>query len=279
MAVTRAQIRSWVGSLLGEVINLTATANGSTTSLVDSVNLVREDGYLEGRQLIVVSATNTGNNGLIRRVSANSKTGKSITIDPALPSAVSSGDVVELWFKRDQGPTIQEVHDAIARSVAAVKNTVLSPQMASGAAAFDRTSPVITEVGNTWTFFSGVDWQDPNGTWHPVPPADLRLAPSGNNPFVDIEVRNRSRILMDGMEYRVKGYAEHAIPSADADVISVDSEWLVHQVAAQLLISASGRMSDQASAERKAQYMQTLADARRPKPGIRPRGMLVKLFQ
>lgn len=279
MAVTRAQIRSWVGSLLGEVITLTATSSGSTTSLVDNVNLSREDGYLEGRQLIVVSAANAANVGKVRRVSANSKSAKSITIDPALPAATATGDVVELWFRRDQGPTIPEVNDAISRSVSAVASTVLIPKMASGAAVFDRTNPIVTEVGSTWTFFSGVDWKDPNDIWHPVPPADIRLAPSGNLPYVDVEIRNRTRSVMDGMQYRVKGYATHDIPDEDTDVIAVDSEWLTHQVAAQLLLASSGRMSDQMSAERKAQYLQTLADARRPKPGIRPRGMLVKLFQ
>lgn len=279
MSVTRAQIRSWVGSMLGEVLTLTATSNGTSTSLIDSLNLVREDGYLEGRQLIVVSASASGNVGLVRRVSANSKSARSITIDPALVSSTATGDVVELWFRRDQGPTIQEVHDAIARNVDAVANSVLVPKLVPSTGVFDRTTPILPEVGATWRFFSGVDWEDPNGIWHPIPPADIRLAPSGNEPYVDVEIRNRSRNLMDGMNYRVRGYATHERPDNDADVITVDSEWLTHQVAAQILLSSSNRMSDQQSAERKAQYFQTLADARRPKPGIRPRGMLLKLYQ
>lgn len=276
MSVTRAQIRSWVGSLLGETLTLTATATGNYTTFTDAVNLAREDGYLEGRQFI---CTYGSNDGVIGRVASNSKATRSLSVEPTMAASFDVGDVMELWFRRDQGPSITEVHDAIARNVDAVADVVLQPAMASGAAAFDRTNPIITEVSANWRFFSGIDWQDPEGIWHPVPAADIRLAPLGNDPYVDVEIRNRSRTLMDGMNYRVKGYSRHGAANADNTAIFVDSEWLTHQVAAQLLLASSGRMSDQAAAERKAQFMQTLADARRPKPGIRPRGMLVRLHQ
>lgn len=268
---TRADLRRAIGRVTGEVVVLTATDAGTASTFVDRVNLARGDGALVGRQLLITSAASSDNVGTLTRVSGNAKSGRSITLDPALPAATQVGDTAELWFERETGPTIDEVHDAINRVISSVSGS--NPQAAvSGTMTFDALSPEIA-IPATWAYFSGADWKGRDELWHPIPPGDLRIDIANQT----VEVRNRARILADGQPIRLRGYIKAQPLMEDDDTTRVDEEWIVHQAGAQVIFACSHRMLDPGQAERKAQYLQTLADARRPKVTFRPRGGFVRL--
>lgn len=259
-ANTRAGIRRRVGMLIGEVMLLKCTANGTTTTAIDARNLVRQNGSLAGRQVWVASATNTQIVGITARVSGNDKATTTITFAPALPAATTANDLIELWNERDTGPSIEEVHEAINFHIKSVAPNTLTPVMATLTTSFNRLQPVLT-LPSTWETFTAAEWQDWLGRWHPIPPADCRIDAVSRT----LEVRGGPSVLAQRRAIRVRGTTKATELDSEIATTNVDPEWLCYQTAATLMFASSHRMLDIGQGERKAQYLQTLADSRRPK--------------
>lgn len=273
VGTSRAELRRWVGRLLGNLVVCTATDDGAAdgTTLVDAFNLAVENNSLLGRQAYVADASATGNAGLQRRVAGNTKTARSLTLDPPLPQPLVAGDVVELHNERGLGPAVDEIHATINNYIQSVRDVSLDEQVTTGAL-FDWRAPAVA-LPSGWQFFSGADWEDALGLWHPVPPADLRV----DVPNRTVEVRNRSALVADRRPLRLRGHSAAGQLTADTDTTGVDAEWLAYQTAAQLLIGMAHRAHDPSEVERRAQYFQTLADQRRPKARSRFPGKAVRL--
>lgn len=273
-ASTRAQVRRSIGRLIGDLVVCTATetpqGNGTST-FVDALNLAVENNSLVGRRVWYAQAYHGANRGLSRRVSENSKSNTWIRLAPTLPATTVAGDVIELWNERDLGPTPEEVNEQINGAIAAVTDAALL-ETVGAEESFDREAPVL-EVDADWSFFSGADWKDDRGIWHMVPPADIRVDVANRT----VELRNRSSRVASGRKVRLRGQGSALPLTDDAQSTPVDAEWITYQAAANLLIAMSHRAHDPASVERKAQYFQTLADARRPKTRARFAGRAVKL--
>lgn len=270
--VTRATLRRGIGRLMGDVIVATCTAGGTTTTAIDTVNLNYENAGLVGRMVYVHAATNTANEGLIRRITGSTKATGTITFTPALPAATASGDVLELYSSRAVGPGPLEIHEAINRAIQAARDNHVSPVLATEVT-LNYANPVVT-IPSTWTFFGGAEWKDFEDIWRPVPKADLRIDPVGRT----VQFMNRARWLADQRGVRLRGYLPPAALDSDDDGTSVDAEWLMNQAAADLWMASSERHStDPQSAERKAQYFQGKADGLRAKTRVRPTGMFVRL--
>ncbi len=113
---TRMQIRQSIGYNLDDVIIGTASAAGTTTTLIDTYGLAKGgDNEYKGRQLLITSpAATTG-------IAAGSKswvTGsigdtKTIVLQPAFSTTVASGDAYELW----KVFTKEEVDEAINQAI------------------------------------------------------------------------------------------------------------------------------------------------------------------
>lgn len=273
-ASTRAQLRRQVGRLIGDLVVCTATetpVGNQASTFIDSLNLAVENNSLVGRRVWYAQAFHGANRGLSRRISENGKTTTSIRIAPDLPASTVAGDVIELWNERDLGPTPEDVNEAINAAIGSVTDLALM-EAVSAEQAFDRTSPVLA-LPAAWSFFSGADWKDDAGIWHQVPPADLRI----DVPSRTVELRNRSSRVATGRKVRFRGQASALPLTDDAQSTPVDAEWVTYQASSNLLIAMSHRAHDPASVERKSQYFQTLADARRPKTRARFAGRAVKL--
>lgn len=269
--VTRATLRRGIGRLMGDVIVATTTAAGTTTTALDTVNLNYENAGLTGRMLYVFAATNTVNEGEIRRVTENTKSTGTVTFTPALPAATAAGDVIELYAKRGVGPGPLEIHEAINRAIQAARDNHVSPAL-SAESTLNYANPIVT-IPSTWTFFGGAEWKDFEDIWRPVPRADLTIDPVGRT----VRFANRARWLADQRSVRLRGYLPPAALDSDDDGTSVDAEWLMNQAAADLLLATSDQQNDPQGAERKAQYFQGKADGLRAKTRVRPTGMFVRL--
>lgn len=259
-ANTRAGIRRRVGMIIGEVLFIKCTAAGTTTTAIDTRNLVRQNGTLVGRQVWVSSAANTQIVGVTARVTGNDKSAASITFAPALAAATSANDLLELWHERDTGPTAEEVHEAINFNIKAVADQTLTPVVTTLVSSFNSTSPVLT-LPSTWQTFTGAEWQDIYSIWHPIPPADLRVDQTSRT----VELRNKVLAVANQRPIRVRGATKATELDTEIATTDVDPEWLVYQTAATLMFASSHRMLDVGQGERKAQYLQTLADSRRPR--------------
>lgn len=273
MATTLQALRRAIGGLTGDQLLLTATSNGTTTSLVDSLTLAVENNSLVGRQGIFASGT-AANTGSIVRITANDKSATSVTF-PAVSANTATGDVLELYSKDGQGPTVAQMHAAINRCITFVSGGVLT-EVVADAVTFDRDDPELT-IPATWRRLTAIEWRDPSATpavWLPIPEADWR--PTVDRVALTVRLDGLARERADTYEVRLRGFTPAGQLSADSDTTLVDAEWIIHEAASQLLLAqATAERIDQRRAadwRATAQFYKTLANTYRVKVPTTLRG-------
>lgn len=265
----RTTLRRSIGRMLGDLVVATCTADGTTSTVVDEVNLHQQDGSLAGRQLYVAFST-PANTGQTRRVATNQKSQSSITFTPPLPNATRAGDVVELWNERGSTVTVDEVHDAINRAIAAAAGTSVAPA-SQDIGNFDRGNPSLAIPAN-WEYFSRVRYFD-DGVWKDIPHADVSLDQANRT----VTVKGLSREHANGKPVRLVGFTTPGPLASDSDATPVDAEWIGYYACNQLLLSSAHRQMDPNAALSKASWFGDQADKLRPKTRIRPSGRFVRL--
>lgn len=260
---TRAWIRREIGHQLDIVVPMTATSNGTTTTLIDALNGAVENNSLNGYFGWVASGT-AGNLYSTVRVTGNTKSSTTVTFT-ALGNSTATSDVIEFYDTANTGITPDEIHRAINRAIAAVNRNGLTEALAT-ATTFSGDTPYIS-VGSTIRRVLAVEWQDDDDDWHEVPPADIVEDRVGRTLRID----NHSRWLADGQSMRLRTMTQAAALSADATTTPIDEEYIIAEVCSQLLIAHDERWRDPQSARAKAQYFRGLADSRRPK-SVSPTG-------
>lgn len=271
---TRAYLRKHIGRLTGDVKVLTATSAGTTTTLVDAINLADENNDLVGRLGWFASGTSANLYSTVR-VTANTKSSTTLTFTPAVSSSTATNDVLELYNRVGQGPTIDEIHDAITRCIESVSNLGLT-EVEGSSSTFDADTPTAA-ITASWSHISGVRWQDENDIWHEVPPEDLVVNIANRT----IEIQNTPRWLANGQSIRLWGYTPSSSLASDTATTTVDAEWIIHQSAADLLLALATAQRVDVSRENAlratAQYHQQRADAMRPKVRRNVRGLFIRL--
>ena len=256
-AVDRKTLRRMVGRLTGELVICTATAAGTASTFIDQLKLAYENNTLNGREAVCSGGT-PANLGVVARVTGNSKSACSVTLNPALPEATQAGDVLELWNEQDTQSCVDEVHDQLNFYIAAVAGTE-SVEVLDTEQAFSATAPTLA-LPATWEAFSGVDWKDVFGVWHQVRAADCEIDRAART----VTLRNTSAQLADTLSVRLRGLDAAAPLADDADTTTVNEEWLVHQVAGMLLLSHAARQLNPQAQQTMANVLLTTANALRP---------------
>lgn len=279
MTTTRQALRQEIGRLTGDMLKCTATANGTTTTLIDKFRGYRGDGKLTGRIGWVASGT-TSNLYEMVRVTGNVRSTFTISFaDTALPAITVADDVIEFWNTDGMGFYPDDVNAEINAAIAACGALVTAPDE-EDIEDFDYANPYL-DIPSDWEFFGGARWLDTSqgtdGIW-------LEIEATSAN--MDIDVRNRSVRLKPSIAQRAHGYtvrlygdiASSAL-TADTDETSVDAEWLTHYVAYRLLLPQMTRTTkgDDDVATRMA-FCKTTADAARGKARNRPQGIARKLY-
>lgn len=268
---TRTSIRRRIGRLFGDLLLCTATSDGDVSFANDTLNLWRANDELKGRHVYFSGGT-SANLGRSARITASTQSDGGILFTPSLPSAVATGDVFEIWNTRNLGLTVQEVHDQINFCISDVSDLVVMAASES-LGTFSYASPVMN-LPSGWRFFSGLDYQDLLGIWHPIQKGDWRLDEAART----IEIRNRPRWKADALSVRARGYTVPALLDSDDDTTGLNAEWLAYQAAANLAMSVSPRALDGGvNLQARAQFWQQQADARRYLNAIRPSGVFIRL--
>lgn len=269
---SRLTIRRTVGRLLGDMVLLKATSDGTTSTFVDDVNLHYQDGALNGRQILLVSCGNVANEGVVRRVTGNLKSNGSVSFTPGSPAPTLAGDEAELWNERGSTITVDEVHEAINRAIRAAAATTVSPVSQTVTLSLNQLQPVL-DIPAGWEYFSRAQWQDISFRWRQIPTSDLRIDQAN----MQVEIMHRSKVLAHKRAIRFFGYVSPGVLESDTDVTPVDPEWIGYYAANQLLVASAHRQSDSSAALSKASWFGDQADRVRPKTRIRPIGRFVRL--
>ena len=267
------------------MILVKATANGTTTTITDVLNLNHQNSILVNRQGIFSGGT-AANLGRVVRIESNAVSTQTATFTPTMPSATQTGDELELWNERDEGITPDAVNDLINEAILDVSETSPTP-VTSDAFTFAWGEPVIDvdtlEVndvvnGNVWEAITGVDYYDNDEeedgyVWHRIDSADLRIDRLART----IEIRNRPRSLADSKLVRVHGANLPQTLSADSDTTPVNFEWITNHVAAIALGMRLEKAYDSKSVEGNMLRLQQRADTLRPRTLLRLRGRFWRL--
>jgi hypothetical protein len=279
LSATRQALRQEIGRLTGDMLKCTATANGTTTTLIDKLRGYRGDGKLAGRIGWVAAGTAANLYSMIR-VTGNVRSTFTISFtDTALTSSTATGDVIELWNADGMGFYPDDVNSEINAAIAAVSGLTTAPDEEE-VASFDADDPVLT-IPADWEFFGGVRWLDTSitedGVWVEIEANDFNM---------DIDPRNRKVRLKGSIAQRAHthttrlyGDVASTALTADTDSTSVDAEWLTHYVAYRLLLPQMRRTTkgDDDVATRMA-FCKQVADAARGKARNRPQGLARRLY-
>lgn len=253
---TRAYIRRRVGTMTRQAKVVKATAVGTTTSLVDAINLAYPTGKLIGRVGWVCSG-DISNQERTFRVTANSSAQTDITFTPALPVATQVDDEVELWNEFDQGIVPSLVHEFINTAIEYVRyaypiTTVDDEQ------SFSRSEPVVA-IPDEWKYFSGVEVQGANGLWRPLTQKQFRVRKFERT----VELVNGAQDIAHNGTIRFIGATIPTDLDADDDSTIVDTEWLIKQVSALVFLHIAYSNGDGQAIERYTGSMeQAAADVR-----------------
>lgn len=275
MAITRLAVRQEIGRLTGDMLKVTATANGSPTTFKDVLRLNHGNGSLAGRIGWLASGT-AANLGRMVRVTGNSKPDCTVTFaDTPLPASTATADVMELWNERGLGYFPDDVNSEINTALAIVANTVTTPDEIEYDD-FDVNNPIL-DIPANWHFFGGALRRDVEGLWHPIPATDSHM---------DIDVQRRTVRLKGEVARRSDTYAIRLfgdLPSSpltsDADVTNCDAEWLTSYVAYKLMLGAMRRTAgnDDELATRMA-FVNTIQEKHRGRARNRPQGAALRLY-
>jgi len=231
----RKTLRRRVLLELGDLKVLTATANGTDQTFIDAINLIGEPNAYIDRQVLFTGGT-SANLGVINQVNGSSKNSRSLSLAVTLPAATAIGDECELINTRGVGYTFQDVHQAINKAIAEAARECTILVTADDTFSQSAGSVAIPE---SWSVFSGIQWQDSIGRWRGIVPAP-RLA----GPGWSVDRVNRAVLIggdwaskLDGRPVRMTGATDPGPLNEDSDETPVNPDWLVAEAAAILLQS------------------------------------------
>mgnify|MGYP006189670299 CR=1 FL=1 len=237
--MNRKELRRSVMRELGDMRVLTATAAGTTTTLIDEANLYGEPGTYAGR-LAYFSGGTAANLGLTRPVNGSSQADMAIIFSYALPAATAVGDEAELVNTYGMGWTFEDVHSAINSTIEEARSYGSVPVSEDIAVEFDEAGDRTVAIPDTFVGINAVQYVD-SVTGHPV---NIRRANVlGSNGWA-VDHANREILINGGQAYRAHeqvirlyGYGDPAPLTDDDDETALDPEWLHLKVCGRLLLN------------------------------------------
>lgn len=243
MTTTRIQLFRDIAAELGDLIELTATSTGTTTTFV-STDMFYPDGSLNGRECWYVSGT-AGNLAKRRLVYDTTESSNTITVTPAWASNSAVSDVIVLVNSRGTGVTIPEIQAKINQLIRRVADE-LAVEAADTPATFDATSPLIA-IPTTWDWVLGAQ-AVMDSSMATVYTSLLANAYSVQRWDRKVLIAEKMRSLLSGKSVRLIGAISLAELATDAATTTAPASWLTKVAAAELLEAAALRSGDVATA-------------------------------
>lgn len=241
-SLTRAEIRRMVGNMLGDVTELVATANGTATTFIDTINLSSNIEGPRNRDIVFPVSDVVGNQYMVRRVTHYDLNAGWVAFD-ALSGITTLDDVAEMYNFRGKGWRISEYNSAINQAIRETRglykeqdwdgipavNVVSSSEINIDLLGYDYISGVDYLSGSTYLSIPAARSSTANGWWIENATA-LRV---NGYPVVLNSAENDS--------IRIQSWNDAAVVDDDSDAITIPPEWLTNRVASILCMSALDR--------------------------------------
>lgn len=246
---TRLQLFRDIAAELGDLVELTASADGSSSTFVAANDMLYADGGLNGCEAWYATAGVASSANLYSRrlvTDTDYPTG-TITVQPNWTAPPIAGDVVLLVNARGTGVTIPEIHRKINQLIRRVR-TELATEVADTPATFSAQSPVLS-IPTTWDGFLGVQIERiPSmvGVWENLIGKPYTINVWDTPKTVTINATHRG--LCQGKRLRLVGVNDLTELSADTDTTAAPASWLTKTAAYELLEAAALRSGDVATA-------------------------------
>ena len=276
IAYSLKDIRRAVGLELGDMVVLTATAAGTTTSLIDTKNLWLPDGVCKGRMLYFTDGT-AANIGAKKTITGSSQSLGNVSWSVALGTATAANDVGELWNTRGIGwDPVNEVNAVINNALRKASAYAWIPGVASITTAFDQDTGTFTIPGGTRAIYA-VEWQDDDDLWREVPKA------KGIGQWGWSHARGTNKVAIAGdlastvdtRTLRIRRYTDTSVLDADDDETEISFDYLLSDVVATLLGAAFDRSPNERGLFQRWQRAADEAHRKRDLIGGRPMSNVV----
>lgn len=234
---TRAQIRRRIADIFGDLRVLDATANGSTTTFVDTFNFNTGTDDLRKCEILFTSGTNAGLASVVTNIVQSTGT---ITFTPAR-TATATGDDAELYRMAGAGFQIAEYHRAINDAIQDLHGTYLIESLQAVTDPYNANTQTFTVPTNLHKMYR-LEYETTEDTWKEIPPA-RRAGHTGGWTVEGSGVgRIEGRIAWNahGLDLRVWGYTLQAPLTADSDICYYDAEAVAYTAASRLCMGRVG---------------------------------------
>lgn len=263
MAVTFAQLRRDAADLLGDLLVLRATDPSDGTAFYDGTNLKRTAGSMDNWIGVVGETANPANGAYEVRLTGPPPTVASVSLTPRLPAAVAIGDTLDVFFHRGTGWRPNDYRRAANRAIRTVQANH-GAEAVGPAAGFDPAVGSIP-IPPAWRGVYAVEIQGGDGLYRDLGPDrwDVR----GGEAVVALLDDGRGGL--DGRLVRLLGVSDPPELVADGDTTTVDPDYLINAMAADLMMSGAHRQIER-EAEGRAMLFEQRANARLAKARRRP---------
>uniref|UniRef100_A0A6M3KYW6 Uncharacterized protein n=1 Tax=viral metagenome TaxID=1070528 RepID=A0A6M3KYW6_9ZZZZ len=160
-SLTRKQIRQSIGYNLLDMVLVTASTTGDTSSIIATYSLAKggDDEY-NGRQVYASDMTGSIVAGEKTWVSDFNSTNKDATVSPVFSASSTALDVFELW----KVFTVEEINDAITQAEMEVSSRALQSKIIT--TPFTETDKYLYDVLDDFTHLSKVEYVCSKGIYH-----------------------------------------------------------------------------------------------------------------
>lgn len=260
IATSRADLRYRIGVLLGDVKQVTATTDGTTTTFTDSLNVSDTMERPLGRDIVFISGFSSSNVGLVRRVTSSTSLTGTLSF-AALPDVTITGDVAHLFNYRTKGWQVQEYDNAIDQAMMEGGRTWKSPENYLVTPAFDGTSTGIT-VPATLSHIAKIGWLASDNTVMQIPKAKTRNDPGWYISADEFQIQGSYwQAQANGYNLYINGYKDIETLADDSDTTTMPADYIVYKAAS--LLCLNGRDRDPANYNMGMLYRED-AEKRRP---------------
>jgi hypothetical protein len=238
VSTTRGALRRMIGNTLGDVTVLTATADGTTTRLNDTVRLSGSIEIPLNRGLIFTSGANIG---IERRVTTSDMSVGYVDF-AAVTAATATGDTAEMYNFRGRGWRIPELHDALNDAMLYASPPYWEPYSVAVAAVFNSTTGLLT-IPATIQLVYAIQYQDADTFWHPVPSASSRYGQGWTVNLQSGVIDVRGTSIPNGAAVRLEGFKKPTALTIETSTTNINPQWLVNKACAILCMGGVERDS------------------------------------
>lgn len=237
-------LRQAVADRFGDLTQLTTTASGSSTTLVDALNVNAGSEHFNGRMLLITSGTYDNHKA---RITGTTDSSGTLTFTPAAGGTIASGVTADVFNRRGIGFTIGEYDRAINNAIddafpLAVNEAYAEVASANVTVANNKTT---IQVPDSIYEVYAVEWLDDDDVHRDIPKATRsnnygwRALPNGF-----IEITGPPQFVTIDRTLYLRGYNRQdrlteasGVTHANATCL-LNKEWIVARAAYHLALGA-----------------------------------------